>query len=66
VFEPTKTTDEIYEAHEAGKATGDDHVNGTTIVDGTVTTDDLGNEIIVDETIETTTTDGTDDGTDDH
>jgi len=66
VFEPTQTSDETYEAHEAGIATGDDHANGTTTVDGTITTDDLGNEITVDETIDTTTTDGTDDGTDDH
>jgi len=68
VFEPTQANDEAGTptAHEAGKATGDDHVYGIVIVDGTTTTDDLGNETTVDVTMVTTTSVGTDDGTDDH
>jgi len=65
VDEPTSITlvDFKLVTYEAGKATGDDHENGITTVDGTVTIDDLGSEITVEETIETTTTDGTYDGT---
>jgi len=68
VVEPTSTMLEADNevTHEAGKATGDDHESGITTVDGTVTTDDLGNETTVEVTIVTTTIDGTDDGNDDH
>jgi urease gamma subunit len=70
VFEPTSTTDDGANSvtYEAGTATTDEtaHVSGMTTVDGTETIDDDGNETIVDVMIETTTTDGTDDGKDDH
>jgi hypothetical protein len=68
VLEPTGITDDGANSvtHEAGTATTDDgaHVSGITTVDGTVTIDESGNETIVDVMIETTTTDGTDDGKD--
>jgi hypothetical protein len=68
VFEPTGITDDGANdvTYEAGTATTDDgaHVSGITTVDGTVTIDESGNETIVDVMIETTTTDGTDDGKD--
>jgi hypothetical protein len=69
VLEPTGITDDGANSvtHEAGTATTDDgaHVSGITTVVGIETTDDDGNEIIVDVMIETITADGTDDGTSD-
>jgi len=68
VFVPTQTYDDslMFVANVAGKATGDVHVSGTTIVVGIETIFDEATDEMVDVTIETTTSDGTDDGTDDH
>jgi hypothetical protein len=68
VFEPISTTDDGANevTYDAGTATGDVHENGMATIDGIETTDDGGNVTMVDVTIETITTDGTDDGTDDH
>jgi urease gamma subunit len=67
VFVPTQTYDEslMFEANVAGKATGDVHVSGTTIVSGIETIFDEATDEIVDVTIETTTSDGTELGNDD-
>jgi len=68
VFDPTIMNDEtgISVAHEAGIATGEVQLSGTTTTVGTETTEFDGNEIIDDEITETITVDGTEFGTEDH
>jgi len=69
VFEPTSIFDDGANdvTNEAGTATTDEivHESGTTTVVGTTTMNEAGNVMIDDVTIETTTSDGTDLGTDD-
>jgi len=68
VDDPTSTTDEAANevTNDAGTATGEVNENGITIVDGITTTELECNEMIVDDTTETTTDDGTEAGTLDH
>jgi hypothetical protein len=49
--------------NDAGTATTEVHESGTTTVDVITTTDEAGNEMMVDEITETITTDGTEAGT---
>jgi hypothetical protein len=68
VLVPTKSTVDggNVNAHESGIATGVLTVDGTKTTDGTTTTEALGNETMVDVTIETITLDGTLSGTELH